>query len=511
MFKKFNHRFVYKYPLIWNTKIVPIALIAVVFHLLFFVVGYQNAIVHSVQVHSYYNQESNAITINLFAVLLSVLVFIIWCVLYFRNNAFKAFYPKNNSAIFKEWFLVLGVCIVTFSYALSSIIGSNVQTRNAVSYKEALKNCETISKASLFLHGSYKEGQYTHEKKEGKVVSVKRDSFAFEGRNYSLKSLMNKNISSFPLFDSKQDSLRRLQMQRWMKEDKKDSVAMVLENYMALMEQHKLKVNISAPQWLDLVYDYPEFTNYFVIGKQEREFQYAFENQENESIDVTKEGSISVKDTVSTTIKNINGENYVYSKYYVSDKALTDYYTAIAVSWDNYLLGSDYIMMILYLSVLFSLMVLSFRVTSARNWLIGLIALGVIQIVFGIGTAFFGSGITYYILFLIYFGVISVYFAIVYSGKRGKKWSGIALNHILWLSPVVGLIVYNLIMDLVKEYSGYYQKYDLQTGKKVEEFPKIDWFEENQLLIFQVNLLLVVFFIFLFSRIIKGWRGIPED
>ena len=511
MFKNFNHRFVYKYPLIWNTKIIPFILFSLIIHILFFIVGYQNSIVKSVQFHNYYNQQDNALTINLFAVLISTLVFIIWCVLYFRNNAFKAFYPKNNVAIFKEWLLILVVCFVSFSYALSSIIGANVQNRNAVSYKETLKNCETISKASIFLEGSYHEEEYVQEKINGKFVSVKRDSFAFEGRNYSLKSLMNKNIASFSVFDEKSDSLRRLQVQRWMKEGKKDSIAKILKEYMMIIDKHHLKSNISDTQWLNLVYNYPEFTNYFVIGKQDRELQYTYENLDYESIEASEEGGITVKDSVSVTIKNINGQNYVYSKYYVSDKALRDYYKTIAEAWSNYLLGTDYIMVVLYLSFFISLMVLSFRVTSARNWLIAFIALGVIQIVFGIGTVFFSAGMTYYILFLIYSSIISAYFGIIYSRKKGKKWSGIALNQILWLSPVVLLIAYNFIMDLVKEYSGYNDRYNLKTGKNIEEFPKIDWFENNELLIFQLNLLLVVFFVFILSRIIKEWRGIPED
>jgi energy-coupling factor transporter transmembrane protein EcfT len=107
MFKNFNHKFVYKYPLIWNTKIVPFLLISLAIHILFFIVGYQNAIVASVQIHNYYIQESNATTINLFAILISVLVFIIWCVLYFRNNGFKAFYPKENNSLFEEWMLIV--------------------------------------------------------------------------------------------------------------------------------------------------------------------------------------------------------------------------------------------------------------------------------------------------------------------------------------------------------------------------------------------------------------------
>jgi hypothetical protein len=64
-----------------------------------------------------------------------------------------------------------------------------------------------------------------------------------------------------------------------------------------------------------LVYDYPEFTNYKVIGKFERELQdeYGYE-QNGEYYSKASDGLVEY-DTVSTTIKNVNGQTYIYSKY----------------------------------------------------------------------------------------------------------------------------------------------------------------------------------------------------
>lgn len=506
MFKNFNHKFVYKYPLIWNTKIVPFLLISLVIHIVFFAIGYQNAIVASVQIHNYYNQESNATTINLFAILISVLVFIIWCVLYFRNNAFKAFYPKTNEALFKEWMLILLFCITTFSYTLSAIFGSNVQTRNIMPRQVALENCGTISKASMFLQGSFKEGIWMDSIVNGKNIQIKRDSFAFEGKNYAFNSLLNKNIESFRFFDDKQDSLMRLQVQRWMKENNKVEIAKIFKQYFAIANEHQLKSNISPKTWMELVYDYPEFTNYKVIGKSERELQYEYEQ--------FREGDVVYqqnKDTISTTTREINGQFYIYSKYYVSQKKLAEFYTKVASSWENPLLDLDYILVVLYLSFGGSLSVFSFKVTSARNWLIALIALGVVQIVFGIGTLMLSFSLAFSVLYVVYFLIISIYFAIIYSRKKGKKFSGIALNQILWLLPGFLPMIYAIVMDLVKTYSGYYNRYNEKTRVLVEEFPKIDWFEEHSLLLLHLNLVILVFILFLLSTVIKKWRGIPEE
>ena len=509
MFKNFNHKFVYKYPLIWNTKIVPFLLISLAIHILFFIVGYQNAIVASVQIHNYYIQESNATTINLFAILISVLVFIIWCVLYFRNNAFKAFYPKENNSLFKEWMLILLFCTTTFSYTLSAIFGANVQTRSIMPHKVALERCETISKASMFLQGSFKEDSFTNEKVNGKFVRIKRDSFPIEEKNYALNSLMNKNIESFPFFDEKQDSLQRLQVQRWMKENNKEAISKTFRDYFAIANEHKLKSNISAEKWMNLMYDYPEFTNYKVIGKSERELEYDHYNSED-GIGWGEAGNTN-SDSTSTFKKNVDGKNYVYSKYYVSHQSLSKYYTKVSAVWQNPLLDWNFIMITLYLSFAFSLVVFSFKVTSARNWLIALIALGVIQIIFGIGTVFFSYSLTFPVLFLIYFLSICIYFSIIYVQKRGKRLSGITLNQVLWLLPIFLPVIYAIVMDLVKSYSGYRNRLEFQRSVVVEEFPKIDWFEEHSFLLLYLNLVIVIFIMFVLSGVIKKWRGIPEE
>lgn len=522
MFKNFNHKFVYQYPLIWNTKIIPFTLVAVLFHLIFFVIGYQNAVVNSVQNHNYYDQDSNAMVINLFAILISVLVFIIWCVLYFRNNAFKAFYPKTNRGLFKEWLLIILFCLLNCSYALSSIFAGNVQTRNVMPREVAVQHCKTISKASMFLQGSFVEGKWIDSTINGVYKRFERDSIEFEGKNYALNSLMNKAIQSFHFFDSDNDSLTREEVQRFMKSDDKKAIAKVFQDYFSILNQHQLKSNISPEIWMELVYDHPEFTKYSAVGSSERELKYDYENdyeyeavQAAATIDSTALESTLEADTISTIIKEIDGQSYYYSKYYVSQDVLIKYYNSIASAWESPLLNWDYIMVVLYLSFGFSLVILSFRVTSARNWLIALITLGLIQIVFGIATAFFSYSMTFPILYLLLFIYFVTYFIVVYVRKRGKKWSGIVLNQILWMLPGFIPMIYIIVMDIIKATSGYYERYvynvDLRTKTLVEEFSKIEWLEDNVMLLLFINLGIVMVFVFFLSSVIKKWRGIPEE
>lgn len=523
MFKNLNHNLVYKYPLIWNTKIVPFLLLAAVLHIVFFAIGYQNSVVSSLEVHDYYNESSNVGTITIFAAIISLLLFIIWCVLYFRNNAFKAFYPKDNLALFKEWILILVFCIFNFSYALSSIVGANVQTRNLMSRNVAVERCETISRATIFLNGSFEEGAY-YQDKYGNQVARKTDSFAFEGRNYALKSLMNKGIESFPFFSQAEDSLRRLQVQCWMKENDKEAVFKIFKDYIEILKSHRLKTNISARNWMDLVYDYPEFTKYKVIGTAEKDFEYNYDYAQgvvvedqataHAAVEVAAEYAIEPAvelDTASYVVKTLNGENYLFAKYYVSHKSLEKFYLKVANSWENSLLDIQIIIIMLYLNFAVSIVVFSFRVTSARSWIIALISMGLVSIFVALASFVFYYGLTFPLLYLLYFCAIVTYFAYIYVRRKGKGYSAIALNQFLWLSMAFLPVVYVMVLNTMKSNSGYYDRYDIVTGNLIEEFPVIDWLERNEPLLAVANLLFVVLIMLCLSVLIKKWRGIPEE
>ena len=68
-----------------------------------------------------------------------------------------------------------------------------------------------------------------------------------------------------------------------------------------------------------------------------------------------------------------------------------------------------------------------------------------------------------------------------------------------------------MVLDIIKNTSGYYDRYDSYTGKNVQEFPIIDWLEYNSHLLGVVNLLLVVLLMLYLSVIIKRWKGISEE
>src|SRR5688572_11959070 len=106
MFKKTQKYLLLNHPLLWNTKVVPLTCFSLLVHVIFLIVGYINGALNFNETDQNYSSGSKDI-ILFFGVLISFLSVVIWLVYYFKNNAFKAFYPKSNFALFREWLLIL--------------------------------------------------------------------------------------------------------------------------------------------------------------------------------------------------------------------------------------------------------------------------------------------------------------------------------------------------------------------------------------------------------------------
>ncbi|MFT7352121.1 MAG: hypothetical protein ACI9XR_001891 [Flavobacterium sp.] len=103
MIKNIQNTLLIKQPLLWNTKIISITIFALAIHIIFFVIGFAQGGVDFTETNSNYSSSIfNDSIIVFFSVLVSILLFIFWLVNFFKNNALKSFYPKNNLSLFKE-------------------------------------------------------------------------------------------------------------------------------------------------------------------------------------------------------------------------------------------------------------------------------------------------------------------------------------------------------------------------------------------------------------------------
>lgn len=514
MFKNIQKNLLLNHPLLWNSKIIIFGTLALFFHVVFFLLGYSKGEIDFTDPNDYYDYGTDNITTIFVSVLITVLMFIIWLVYYSRNNAFKSFYPKKTLSLYKEWLLILLFCTLNATYTVSFFYAKDLRARNYYSEQEVSKRLEIISLSSLFVEGSFEESNFIIKEVDGQTIRVERDSFQYNNRNYSLKSLLNKQTRSFTYFTALQDSLIESRAKGWLIENKKDSVQWLFKEFFKLSKEHNLVSNITPEKWTELIYDYPEFTKYITVGRTHAENDpiYNYYDGVNNDYDYAVEAvdpDNATIDTLSKTIKIVNGQEYVYSKYYVPYNALAKSYGKISNAYENPEVDFDFILSFLYLSIGLSLCVFSFKVTSGRNWLIAFVSLGVFGIIAGIFSVIIGGSATFPIIYLLLFLALLLHFIVILKTRQSKGISGITLNQMLWIMPALLPTLYFLAYEIIKETSGY-NAYVYIAGSHRKEFPQVEWMDHHFHDAISLNILFVFVFLLLLSVQIKKWKGIAE-
>lgn len=515
MFQKINSNLLLKHPLAWNTKILPFLFILILFNLIFFGLGYQDGALNFKR-DNYNYQESVVI---IFSILLSILVFISWALLYFKNNAFKSFYPKSGVSIFKEWLFILVICTLNLSYIPTYFFAQEKRARDYFTESEFISRCEIITQASIFLDGSYQEGYYiTVEDGAGNWKQVRRDSFDFENRKYALESLINKGYTSFSILDDQKDSLNVIKVKKWMIANQQDSIKQVLNQFLKILDSHNLESNISGEEWFQKVYDFPEFTNYYKIGKRINAEDYYIEDYYDEEVIADTTAVQAVIESASSNIeydpksfdfKLKNGVKNYYYKYYVNSKHMEDAYDTISRAWTSPTIDFQYLTLFFHIVFGFSFLFFSFRFTSGRSWLISLLTTITLGILIG---AVFSLRLEHSTRLSVMIGIILffiVYFAVIVWKSRTKKISAVILNLGIWHFQFLPILVYYLIIEIMKLTQNYYKvSYD---QRNATHFPEIEFLESFVGNFLGINLILSIIFMFILSKSIRKWKGIAES
>ncbi len=512
MFKNIQKQLLLKHPLVWNLRIIPLATIAIALHIVFLILGYINGKLNFTETENDYTGNGADVTIVFFAVLISLLSIILWCVNYFKNNGLKSFYLKSNTSLFKEWLLIFIGFFFLSTFLVSYYYGKEVRVRDYYTLEEAQKRCKTLSQGSFFVDGSYSNNYYDGaeaaeavavdtaavavENVTDSVVPDKtKDYFIYNGKKYSYNSLMNKNLNSYSFFDFEKDSIHKEEVKTWLYNNDKKAIQNLFKNYLAIANEHKLKSSIDDNKWLNLIYDYPTFINYKTIGSEEKDYYY----NNNDG---------SVIDTTECYIAFEKNEQYKYYKFYVPEKALQFNYSKIADAHNKPDIDSETLAIVLYISLALSLLLFSFRVTSGKSWLIALVSLGVLNILIGILSAIASSEYVYFTVVLSLIVGCFIYLLVKTNQNKGKGFTAVTNTILLWSLPAFGPIVYYFTLQISKAVSGYNEY--AYAGRAIE-FPKIEWLKDAGFVLLFINILFVVLVLLYLSKKLKQWRGIAES
>lgn len=518
MFTKIQKYLLLNHPLLWNTNVAPVSFILLAFHIIFFLIGYINGTLDFNQTSR--NYISNDGVVIFFGVLVSIVTVILWLVFYFKNNAFKALYPKDNFSLFKEWLLIFFVCFAAGSFTLSYFFGVDVKIRSYYSENEAKKRCKTLSEASIFYGEHYDTAEQVDSLVNDTVRPVSLDHVLFKDKKYPLNSLINKDINNYSFYDSKWDSLTKIRVKTWLVNNQQDSVKAVMKNYFAMVKEHRLKSNIDADQWFKLVYTAPDFVQKRIIALREKDYynngnyNYDYENEyETYAVAVEEVNGERRLDSINEYLKVIGKDEYVFYKTYIPGDQLEYNYNKIAETYTSPAASIELLLAFLYLGVALSVLLFSFKVTSGRRWLIALISMAVLNILLGIMTAIFNIETFYLIALLVVFLLLFTYFIIVIMRKTTNGISGITLNGTLWILPGFLPITYQLLIEFLRHIYGYYDynSYNYNVGFDYDKYPLLKFLKDNGENMLWFNLVFIVLAMLFFSVQIKKWKALADN
>ena len=414
MLKDIQKKLLLKFPLIWNTKLVPMLLIGVLLQLIFFALGFYEGTI------DFSNQTIVDIEVSaiLFGILLVLIIIILWLVNYFKNNSLKSYYTKSKNSLFYEWFQVFIICLLLISFYLSFQVGRQLHQKSYFSLEETKTRCKIIGNANIFIDGYFKETEIDslasnlidslgnkiieniieyqtndHAIEEVALETVEeaaypykliyKDYIYFKNKKFDKYSLMNRANFEFSVFDNKEDSLQNLEVKNWLFNDNQIEIKKLMTNYLKLIKEHNLGTNLNVDKWFKITYNRPEFTD----------FQYIIPYYEEFETDDTYRYNINY---YSKGYRNQDKSKY--SKYFVQQDVLKTKYKIASKAHTKPFIELDEILAYLYGALVLSLLIISFRFSSGKSWLISLVSFGILNIIYGVFTAIASSEI-YYLYF----------------------------------------------------------------------------------------------------------------
>ncbi|HFK5571065.1 hypothetical protein BAX97_07335 [Elizabethkingia meningoseptica] len=468
MLDKFQTKLLLKYPLVWNTKLIPMLIVGIVINALYYLIGYMVGTMDFTQNNDY----KDDVTFFTFSVVISILALIIWLVFYFRNNSFKAFYPKTNNSLFYEWVHIFIIILSLSSFYFFYQWGKASHQRSYYTYPEIVKNGNLIIQMDYFIDAPLGEGDMdslqmglrkdgTRTKENGVFY---KDSVTIYGIKYHKNALINREAEDryYDKFPRGSNMTNDSIMKKLLADRNEAELKKKFQEYFALVKAHNLKTNLTPERLLKLNY-HPEsgYMDYELVNPR------------------------MPSEINAATIAADGGKGY--SKFYVEQATLKDTFRTLLRAYEDPVIEKDVSIFIFYFSLILSLLIFAFRVTSGKNWLIAAVALGVLNIVFGLFSAITG-GLLYLSLMLVCFALITGYLILILFNDKVKGNSGafvcMFLFSFTWFVPALYFFGHDI--GVIDDYSWKTKMY-------------------------YINFIFVVIVFFFVSRLIKKWRALPEQ
>ena len=579
MFKKINQTLITKYPLIWNLKFIWILLTILVFNLIAFINGFLFFTKKSqLQESGLYEVFFNS-GIIIYYVLIGVIICVIWLYFYIKNNRFKSNYPTSRNYLFKEFLAVFFIIFLMFYVPNSFKTGLKFRVSNYMSEEQYLKDIDIINRTqgftlrSEFGYDNYsrnlpvlafdslvseKETRELYEKNEREYLRENpHDSYnpflepyfrnpEFETllRDYFPErfsySKINFNQTYQPLKKNNSSTNQLYEEAAYPDVAAVDSVAIGIDSAsyaspVNASEKPQTYFNLaSLYNYSVLAFNNPkdstlnhQFYDEQWIALLQKNDRKAIENLLNNYTDLLKKQEIGYQFRYKNWIdylpqypyyfidSNLNYKEINYKKQdYINQSSLNRVYENIELA--KY--SSTWLELIQYyllIALIITVLIITFRFSSFKVWLISLIGAGILAIlgsVFGISINA-SIGYTQFSPYIILFVFYIAFIAITLIGLRSKKYkvlTGVNLNWFVATNVFIGIVMLSFYTDLRAEmlYDSTINIsiYDLrQTNKELlmlQEFAEIFLY---------INPILYLISFYFIINLYKKWQAMPEE
>ncbi|MDM1552175.1 hypothetical protein [Empedobacter falsenii] len=294
---------------------------------------------------------------------------------------------------------------------------------------------------------------------------------------FNLASLYNYSVLAF---NNPKDSTLNHQFydEQWIallqKNDRK-AIEILLNSYTDLLKKQEIGYQFKHKNWIDYL---PQYPYYFIDSN----LNY-------------KEINYKKQDYINQSSLNRVYENIELAKYSSTWLELIQYYLLIAL--------------------IITVLIITFRFSSFKVWLISLIGAGILAIlgsVFGISINA-SVGYTQFAPYIILFVFYIAFIAITLIGLRSKKYkvlTGVNLNWFVATNVFIGIVMLSFYTDLRAEMlydpTNQISVYDLrQTNKELlmlQEFAEIFLY---------INPILYLISFYFIINLYKKWQAMPEE
>lgn len=275
----------------------------------------------------------------------------------------------------------------------------------------------------------------------------------------------------------------------------RNEIKAILEQFIGLAKKYKIKHNLDAETWSNLIYTPDAFKLNAIIQNEKQDYEpYRYKTE----LTPFEERHLALK-----------------TDYYLESDRLGIVFENIEEIKAKRVVGET-IHIFLWLSFCLALIIFMFRITGLKSLLFSIISTGLLTIFVSLIFAFYAFVMKYssdkeYFMsyFTLIIGIIILTLGLFYSTKIRKKISAIFINITLaGFVPFVLLIIAIISMHQ-SDACGGYNRYITYDGVEHKE-PCFILIESIGLHMSSVLFIIGLVFIYFYSKTILNWKAMPE-